>query len=121
MITDAIRFRLYLGTEIPAGHYDRLGNSTVPLYDRTAFLTKVQAAFPSGFTLIDAKGYWRGDDGQTVTEDTMVVEIVADEEDAGTVIDLARWYADANGQDAVFVTQEPVRSTLVGRSPGVAR
>lgn len=121
MKLDSIKFRLYLGTEIPAGHYDRLTVSTVPLYDRTAFLSKVRDYFPCGFTLFEAKGHWRGDDGETVTEDTLVVEIIATEKEAPDVIALARWYADANGQDAVLVTQEPVKSMMVVRSAGVAR
>lgn len=110
------RFRLYLGTNIGPGYYDRLGNSTVSLYDRSAFLTKVRTAFADGFTVFKADGHWTGADGKLISEMTIIVEIIAKASDHSKVVDLARWYADANGQEAVLVTQEPISSVLVFHS-----
>lgn len=71
-------------------------------------MSMVGDSFPDGFTVYDAKGSWRGPDGRTVSEDTIIVEIVASPDDAEEVRYLARWYAWANGQDAVMVMAEHV-------------
>ncbi len=65
-----IRDTLYFGLSIPGG-------GDVADADWNAFADDaIGHAFPSGFTVADARGRWRGADGEAVSEPSRVVTIV---------------------------------------------
>jgi len=99
--------RLYLGRQTAQGE--------VSDAQWQAFVDDtVAVAFPDGFTVFDARGHWRGDDGRAQREASQVVEVVH----AGAAAARARAEAVADAyrhrfaQQAVLVTEGAQRSCL---------
>jgi hypothetical protein len=93
--------RLYLGTGTPNGPVaeDALAHFLA---------TDAVAAFPDGMTRYDATGQWRGMDGRTAQERTIVLEIVHHPCDASSAAatELAREYRRRFHQESVLLTEE---------------
>jgi hypothetical protein len=90
--------RLYFGRAIPSG-----GEVTEAQW--TAFVAaEIAPRFPNGFTTYHAAGHWRGDDGVTVNEPTMILEVVhsADTTSDRALEAIARTYRERFNQDAVM-------------------
>lgn len=69
--------RLYFGTDTPGGAV------SVSEWDR--FLTEiVTPRFPSGLTIVDARGQWMGSTHEIVRERSYVVEIIHDGAESGS-------------------------------------
>ncbi len=99
--------RLYFGAQMPDGEVD----------DKAwqHFVADTVARhFGDGFTVLDARGQWRGSDGVVVSERSRVLEVVA-ADDAGVrqaLIELVAVYKQRFHQQAVLVTQVPVRACV---------
>jgi uncharacterized protein DUF3574 len=94
----SIRDTLYFGASIPGG-------GTVGDADWSRFEGDVIAhAFPQGFTVLDARGSWRGADGAIVSEPSRAVVIVHDDDAAAdaAIRDIARRYRETFRQEAVL-------------------
>lgn len=65
---------------------------------------RLAAAFPKGFTVLDAHGHWRGADGASVAEDSRVVVILHpfDAASEHAIVDVARWYRQQFAQESVL-------------------
>lgn len=93
-----IRDTLYFGRSIPDG-------GTVADADWSRFEADVIAhAFPQGFTVLDARGSWRGADGAIVSEPSRAVVIVHEDDAASdaAIRDIARRYRETFRQEAVL-------------------
>ena len=102
---DSVVSRLYLGRGSPQGEVgDEAWNRFVA--------DTVSVRFPAGFTVFDARGQWRADDGQVQREATQVLEIVHDGAPAAQarIAAIAAEYRRRFAQEAVLVTHGPVRS-----------
>ena len=112
---DAVVSRLYLGRNSPHGEVSDAA------WDAFVAIT-VTPRFPDGFTVFDARGHWRGDDGQTAQEATRVIEVVHDDSAAARagVDAIGTDYRRRFAQDAVLVTHAPVRSCLQRSAPKAA-
>lgn len=100
--------RLFFGREIPGG-----GQVTEAQWK--AFVDEViTPRFPDGYTLWQGRGSWRGDDGQTVSEDSSVFEVTHSRDPAtDTKIDeIARAYRERFNQDAVLLVRTPAEMKL---------
>lgn len=99
--------RLYFGAQTPDGEVDD-GAWQGFVADSVA------RHFGDGFTVLDARGQWRGPDGQVVSERSRVLEVVA--ADDATVrqalIEVVAVYKQRFRQQAVLVTQVPVRACV---------
>ncbi|HKE47401.1 MAG TPA: DUF3574 domain-containing protein [Rhodanobacteraceae bacterium] len=94
----AIRDTLYFGRAIPGG-------GTVGDADWSRFESDVIAhAFPQGFTVLDARGSWRGNDGATVSEPSRAVVIVHEDDAASdaAIRDIVQRYRSEFRQEAVL-------------------
>jgi hypothetical protein len=92
--------RLYLGQDTPAGEVTEL--------QWQRFVEDVVTpSFPVGFTVFDAKGQWRANDGTTQKENTRVLEIVHDNSPLveARVRALAHAYKRIFAQQSVLVSQ----------------
>ena len=71
LFRDAMVTEVYFGLSGPGGR-------TIPKKDWQAFLNSdVVAAFPDGFTVIPAQGYWRGEGmTQTAQEKSLILKII---------------------------------------------
>jgi hypothetical protein len=93
-----VRDTLYFGASIPAG-----GAVDAAAWSR--FENEVLTpAFPRGYSVIDANGKWRGNDGVTIGEASRVVVIihVDDAASASAVRAVARTYQERFHQEAVL-------------------
>jgi len=99
--------RLYFGAQMPDGEVDDVA------WQRFV-ADAVAPRFADGFTVIEARGQWRGPDGAVVGERTRVLEIVAPDDAAvrQSLIELVATYKARFRQQAVLVTQVPVRACL---------
>jgi poly(3-hydroxybutyrate) depolymerase len=105
--TPRVLERLYFGQSddrgpLPAGAWD-------------AFVERVVTPrFPSGFTVQDANGQWRGRDGVVGREQTRVVEIVHDDDAAPAQLidEIVAAYRRDFRQEAVLVVRQPVAACL---------
>ena len=96
--TLGIRETLYFGRSIPGGglvadaNWKRFEDETIA------------RAFPNGFTVIDAHGSWRGADGATISEPSIVVAIVHpdDAESDAAIRGIVRRYRDEFHQESVL-------------------
>jgi hypothetical protein len=72
----ALRDTLYFGRSIP-------GSGEVDADAWRRFENEVLApAFPRGYSVLDAAGHWRGNDGAIVSEATRIVIVVHGDDDA---------------------------------------
>jgi hypothetical protein len=94
--------RTYLGQDTPTG-------AVTPAQWQRFVAEVVTPQFPSGFTVIDAKGQWRDVDGSTKHEDTRVLEIVHDASPQmqARVRALAHAYKRTFAQQSVLMAQVP--------------
>ena len=109
--SDGVLTRLYLGRGSPQGE--------VPQAQWEAFVADtVTAHFPAGFTVLDARGQWRGENGGIGREATQVVEIVHDDGAAARadIAAVAEAYRRRFEQEAVLVADSAVRRCWV-RAP----
>ena len=93
-----IRDTLYFGRAIPGG--GEVGDA-----DWNAFERDVLAkAFPNGFTVLEAKGTWRGADGAMISEPSRVIAIVhADDAAADAAVrKVVKAYRTTFRQEAVL-------------------
>lgn len=94
----SLRDTLYFGRSIPGGgsvadaDWDRFRNEVIG------------RAFPQGFTVLDARGSWRGTDGAVVSEPSHAVVIVHDDDAASdaAIRDIAGRYRETFRQEAVL-------------------
>lgn len=99
--------RLYLGLETPTG----------PVTEsewRTFMRDDIVPRLPAGFTLLAASGQWRGADGQSRQEDSLVLEVVGQDDSAHrqALAEIVARYKTVFRQEAVLVTQAPIRACL---------
>lgn len=106
--TASTKFSLHFGDDIQ-------GRDVVDDIAFQGFLADIVTPRFSGFTLIEAKGYWEGN-----PEETRILEIVvpytfqdALQTTRETVHKVARAYAIRFKQDAVMVTEENVQFALI--------
>ena len=66
----AVSDRLFFGRAIPGG--GEVDDAAWRAFETATLLP----AFPQGYTVLDANGRWRGDDGVTIGEASRVVVIV---------------------------------------------
>lgn len=105
--------RLYFGRGIPGG-----GDVTEAQW--AAFVDEViTPRFPNGYSLWRSEGYWKGDDGKSVKEQSSVFE-VTHERDAATdakIAEIAQAYRERFNQDAVLLVRTPAEMKF-WRRPG---
>jgi len=105
--TEQTLSRLYFGFDTPDG----------PVTD-AAWLTFVQGDItprvPSGFTLLAARGLWRGEDGASHQEESRVLEVVGRDDAAHrqALVEIVARYKTVFRQESVLVTQSPIRACL---------
>ena len=93
-----LRDTLYFGLAIPGG-------GSVSDTDWTAFADGVIGAeFPHGFTVVDARGTWRGAEGAAVSEPSRVVTFVHPDDGASdaAIRSIVQRYRTAFRQEAVL-------------------
>ena len=73
----------------------------------------VSAAFPDGYTVLDAAGYWRSDPDTTARENAKVILIVAPACDRGKVLTVAQRYREEFGQEAVLISASDAETEVV--------
>jgi Protein of unknown function (DUF3574) len=93
-----MRDTLYFGRSIPGG-----GSVDDAAWKHFEDDT-IAPAFVHGFSVIDAHGTWRGNDGATVSEPTRIVVIVHDDDAASetSIRGVVRAYRDAFQQQSVL-------------------
>ncbi len=64
----------------------------------------VSAAFPDGYTVVDATGYWRGDTGSTAKERAKIILVIAPADAREKVLSVARRYRKEFAQECVLVS-----------------
>lgn len=95
---------LYFGAAIPNS------SDTVDATEWQAFLDReVTPRFPDGLTWFDARGQWRGHDGQVIGEASRVLILLHGDDAAATAsVDAIRSaYQQTFAQEAVMVEREP--------------
>ena len=73
----------------------------------------VSAAFPDGYTVLDASGYWRSGSDLTAKERSKVILIVAPASAKEKVLLLARQFRHEFDQNAVLVSCSEIEADLV--------
>lgn len=93
-----VRDTLYFGRAIPGG--GRVDEAAWQAFETDV----VAAAFPQGYTVVDAAGHWRGADGVLAGEDSRIVLLVhADDADTeARVRDVVRRYRERFRQESVL-------------------
>ncbi len=71
-------------------------------------LETVVGMYYDGFTILSGRGYWKG-----TAENSLVIEIVAEEEDAPKILALAENIKIKNGQESVLVQAINCKHTFV--------
>lgn len=95
---------LYFGAAIPDS------SDTVDATEWQAFLDReVTPRFPDGLTWFDARGQWRGQDGQVIGEASRVLVLLHgdDAAAAASVEAIRNAYKQSFAQEAVMVEREP--------------
>jgi hypothetical protein len=97
--------RLYFGLETPHG----------PVSDaawQSFVADEVSPRLPAGFTLLAARGQWRGDDGELHHEDSRVLEVVGHNvaADRQALAEIVGRYKLRFAQESVLLTQSPTRA-----------
>lgn len=93
-----VRDTLYFGRSIPGG--GRVGDGDWNRFEHDVLLP----AFPQGYSVLDAHGRWRGDDGATIGEDSRIVVLVhADDAAAAAAVRaVAAAYRERFRQESVL-------------------
>lgn len=75
---------------------------------------EIAPRFPQGFTVLEAQGQWRNDDGSVARERTHLLQLVhpADAASAAALRDIATRYRSRFGQEAVLRVGAPACTTL---------
>ena len=73
--------------------------------------TQAYGAFPGGHTIIDAQGHWRSAANLPITEPTVIIEVLTDDEN--TVRKLAGNYKALAFQESVLITKTEVDASFV--------
>ena len=96
--TLGVRETLYFGRSIPGG--GKVEDAAWKRFEDDA----IARAFPSGYTVLDARGSWRGADGATISEPSRVVAIVhADDAASDAAIrEIVKRYRTEFHQEAVL-------------------
>lgn len=99
--------RLYFGLDTPTGPVTESEWRTFLRHD-------IVPRLPAGFTLLAASGQWRGADGQPRQEDSLVLEVVGNDDPAHrqALAEIVARYKTVFRQEAVLVTQAPIRACL---------
>ena len=74
---------------------------------------RVSAAFPDGYTVIDAAGYWRPKPDTTSRERAKIILIVAPAAAREKVLTVARRYREQFGQSCVLVSASDAEADFV--------
>ena len=74
----------------------------------------IARAFPNGFTVLDARGSWRGADGATISEPSRVVAIVHADDTASdaAIREIVKRYRTEFHQEAVLRERAAVCMSL---------
>jgi len=99
--------RLYFGAQTPDGEVDDAAWQHF-------VAAEIAPRFADGFTVLDARGQWRGRDGAVVSERSRVLEVVADDDLAtrARLAEVVAAYKQRFRQQAVLLTQGAVRACL---------
>ena len=73
----------------------------------------VSAAFPDGYTVLDASGYWRSGSDTTAKERSKVILIVAPADAREKVLSVARQYRKEFDQEAVLISSSEAEMDIV--------
>ena len=73
----------------------------------------VSAAFPDGYTVLDAAGYWRSGPATTAKERAKVILIVAPADAREKVLSVARQYQKEFAQEAVLISSSEAETVVV--------
>ena len=73
----------------------------------------VSAAFPDGYTVVDATGYWRTGSNATASERAKVILIVAPAAAREKVRSVAQRYREEHGQEAVLISASDAEMEVV--------
>ena len=73
----------------------------------------VSAAFPDGYTVLDATGYWRSGPDVTGKERTKVILVIAPAGDRGKMLSIARRYQEEFDQEAVLISSSRTEMDVV--------
>ena len=73
----------------------------------------VSAAFPDGYTVLDATGYWRSGPDTTEMERAKVILIIAPADAGGKVLSVARQYQREFSQGAVLISGSDAEMDIV--------
>jgi len=104
----AVLDQLYFGTS-------RAHGPDLTAQDWSDFVAaEIAPRFPQGFTVLEAQGQWRNDDGSVAQERTHVLQLVHPAETAGAAAlrDIATRYRLRFGQEAVLRVGVPACTTL---------
>ena len=105
-----VRSELYFGVGEESGVADRPQDRPIDEAQWRSFLDReVTPRFPDGLTWFDARGQWRGHDGQVIGEPSRVLILLHGEDDASaaSVEAIRSAYKQAFAQEAVMVEREP--------------
>jgi len=73
----------------------------------------VSAAFPDGYTVLDATGYWRSGPDTTAKERTEVILVIAPVDAREKVLSVARQYQKDFDQGAVLISSSEAEMDVV--------
>ena len=73
----------------------------------------VSAAFPGGYTVFDAAGYWRSEQNATAKERAKIILIVAPENDREKVFSVAERYRKQFHQESVLISCSEIEADFV--------
>lgn len=73
----------------------------------------VSAAFPDGYTVLDATGYWRSGSDATAKERAKVILVIAPEAAKEKVLSVAKQYQKEFDQSAVLISSCKIRVDVV--------
>jgi Protein of unknown function (DUF3574) len=101
--TQQIITRMYFGLQSPQGQVSE------PQW-KSFLATQITPRFPAGFTVFAGNGQWRNAQGEIISEDSRIVEIVyPNEADAAIKIQaITRLYKSSFLQESVLALQHPV-------------
>ena len=73
----------------------------------------ISAAFPNGYTVIDATGYWRSASLATQKERSKIILILAPADARHKVLSVADQYRKQFAQEAVLISTSDVKTDFV--------
>ena len=81
----------------------------------------VSAAFPDGYTVLDATGCWRSGPGTAAKERAKVILIVAPVDAREKVLSVAKQYRKEFDQDAVLISTSEAETVVVSENEKVLK